>query len=228
MTKNTILAIMAKQPVIGKTKTRLCPFLSGREAAQLYEALLLDTIRSATRLSTIADLAVAVTPPEARAYFENNTPPGVKIHPVAGADIGECLERTLEAMFATGYGKVLALNSDGPHLPRVFLKQAILLLDHADIVLGPSQDGGYYLVGMRQMHNRMFQDIEWSTAKVFMQTLERAIELGLGVGLTPSWYDIDTPQDLLRLEDELRLGPSDNLLYTRAILQQLDLLTRTV
>jgi uncharacterized protein len=227
MDHKTALAIMAKQPVVGKTKTRLCPFLSAQEATQLYEALLLDTMGLAGWLGATVDLAVAVSPPESRAYFERIAPPGVKILLVAGADIGECLEQTLGALFAAGYQKALALNSDGPDLPLAYLQKAIQLLDQADIVLGPCLDGGYYLVGMRQLYGGIFRDIAWSTEKVFAQTLGRAVELNLTVALTPPWYDIDIPQDLLRLEAELLSEKPENLPYTRAILQRLALYTRT-
>ena len=226
MGRKTALAIMAKQPIVGKTKTRLCPFLNAQEAAQLYEALLLDTLGLAARLDATVDLTVAVTPPESKAFFERITPPGAKILPVAGADIGECLEQTLEALFAAGYFKALALNSDGPNLPLIYLQQAIQFLDQAEVVLGPSLDGGYYLVGMRQLHVGLFKEIAWSTEKVFTQTLGRAAELGLTIALTPPWYDIDIPQDLVHLEAELPFEEQENLPFTRAILQRLSLRTR--
>jgi rSAM/selenodomain-associated transferase 1 len=223
MINQTALAIMAKQPILEKTKTRLCPFLSAREAAQLYEGLLLDTISLVNGMSASVDMAIAITPPESQAYFERIAPAGARLIPVDGADIGVCLKRTLEALIDCGYQKALALNSDSPHLPRAYLSQAIQLLDQADVVLGPSLDGGYYLVGMRQLHAGIFKGIEWSTEKVFKQTLGRAVELGLSVGLTPAWYDIDTPQDLLKLEADLQVDHRVDLPHTRAILETLDL-----
>lgn len=226
MKHKTALAIMAKQPVVGKTKTRLWPFLNAQEATQLYEALLLDTMGLAMQLAASVDLTVAITPPESRPYFEQVTPLGVKIFPVVGADIGECLELTLQWLFSTGYSKALALNSDGPSLPLTYLQQAIQLLDQADVVLGPSLDGGYYLVGMRQVHGGLFKGVAWSTDKVLEQTMGRAAELGLIVGLNPPWYDIDTPQDLLRLKAELNSEKPENLPFTRAILQRLSLSSR--
>lgn len=228
MTTKTALAIMAKQPVIGKTKTRLSPLLNAQEAALLYEAFLLDTIRLVTGLSATVDLVIAITPPESRAYFESIAPPDARIIPVAGADIGKCLESTLAEIFAAGYEKALAMNSDSPNLPLEYLQQAVLLLDQKDVVLGPSQDGGYYLIGMRRLYRGLFQEIEWSTEKVFRQTLERVIELGLGVGLAPPWYDIDAPQDLLRLNVHLNVDLPENVQYTRAILQKLDIKSRFI
>jgi len=226
MNRDAGLVIMAKQPLVGRTKTRLVPFLTAEEAAQLYEALLLDTVELALQLSSLADLAVAITPPESRAYFEAITPPGTLLLPVAGVDIGACLEQALGWLLAQGYRKALAINSDGPSLPVVALEQAIIALTDADLVIGPSEDGGYYLVGIKQLHRGIFESIPWSSAQVLSQTLQRATELGLRLALTQPWYDIDTPANLLRLQAELLSSKGESLAYTRALLAQLALETR--
>jgi len=226
MNKDVGLVIMAKQPVVGRTKTRLVPFLTAEEAAQTYEALLLDTIDLVAKLSSVTDLAVAITPPESRSYFEGITPPGTPIHPVVGVDIGTCLRQALGWLLAYGYRKALAINSDGPSLPATVLQQAIFALEDADLVIGPGEDGGYYLIGMKQLHCEIFESIPWSSAQVLSQTLERAAKLGLRVVLTQPWYDIDTPSDLLRLQAELLSTKEGGLTYIRAILTQIALETR--
>ena len=223
MNRDAGLVIMAKQPLVGRTKTRLVPFLTAEEATQIYEALLLDTIEMVLQLSSVADLAVAITPPESRAYFEAITPPGTPIHPVVGMDIGACLEQALGWLLAQGYRKALAINSDGPSLPVTVLQQAIIALEDADLVIGPSEDGGYYLVGMKQLHHEIFESIPWSSAEVLSQTLQRASELGVRLALTQTWYDIDTPADLLRLQAELLSSKGESLAYTRALLARLAL-----
>lgn len=220
MTVESVCVIMAKQPYPGKTKTRLYPQLTPLEAADLSKALLLDTIDLVANLEDI-DLAVAVTPPEARDYFINITPPGAGILPVEGADIGHCLEAALGYLLDQGYTKALALNADGPTLPAEYIQLAAQYLDDHDIVLGPGHDGGYYLVGMKKLYPAVFSGIQWSTNQVLPQTIGKVLDLGLNVALTPEWYDVDTPLDLQRMKKDLRDIPADKLIHTRRFLSGL-------
>lgn len=213
----TVFAIMAKKPQVGKTKTRLSPALTQQEAVALYEALLKDTVALVAELHW-ADLTIAITPPGSREYFESIAPVGTLLLPVEGKNIGKCLSKATETLFSLGYRKVLALNSDGPSVPPEYLVQAARYLDEADIVLGPGHDGGYYLVGMTSPHPELFEDIDWSTERVLPQTLERARRLGLRPALTPQWYDVDTPADLARFEVELIQLPPNRLLQCRKFL----------
>jgi len=223
--KDTLIVVMAKQPLVGKTKTRLVPALSLQEAADLYQALLLDTLAMVSDLPW-ADLAVAITPPQSRPYFESITSAGTLLLPVEGQDIGACLAQTLDLALQLGYRKVFALNSDGPSVPPEYLGQAVNYLEQADVVLGPGEDGGYYLVGLTQPHPGIFSDITWSTENVLSQTLERAAGLGLRTALTPPWYDVDTPAEVLRLIKELEAISPDRLPNTRRFLGNIDLRTR--
>lgn len=223
----TVIVIMAKQPQIGKTKTRLYPTLSAQETVGLYQALLLDTLALVSNLPW-ADLAVAISPLESRPYFESITPSGTLLLPVEGQNIGDCLAQAMELALGMGYRKALALNSDGPSLPPKYLEQAAAYLDQTDVVLGPGDDGGYYLVGMSHPHAAIFNGIAWSTEHVLSQTLERAAELGLRTAITPQWYDVDTPADLLRLQEELEILSPDQLLHTRHFLAEFDLRSRLV
>ncbi|MBU1750589.1 MAG: TIGR04282 family arsenosugar biosynthesis glycosyltransferase [Chloroflexi bacterium] len=207
------LVIMAKQPAVGQTKTRLCPPLTPAQAAALYEALLRDTIELVAGLDGVR-LAVAVTPPEATDYFRRIAQ-GAHLLPVAGADIGDCLDQVLSELLATGHPRAIALNSDGPTLPVAYLRQAVASLNGADVVLGPSEDGGYYLIGLKQPQPGLFRDIAWSTELVMPQTLARAEALGLRVALLPPWYDVDTAADLDRLRAELADLPTDVLPHSR-------------
>jgi rSAM/selenodomain-associated transferase 1 len=209
-----VLVIMAKQPAVGRTKTRLSPPLTPAEAAALYEAMLRDTIQLGARLEGVR-LAIAVTPPEAVRTFRRIGPPGAILLPVAGADIGDCLHQVLGRLLAAGHPQVIALNSDGPTLPESRLRQAFARLDGADVVLGPSEDGGYYLIGLKQACPELFRDIEWSSERVTAQTLARAQAMGLSVALLPPWYDVDTSADLARLQGELATLPAEALPHTR-------------
>jgi rSAM/selenodomain-associated transferase 1 len=218
----SICIIMAKQPQAGSTKTRLCPPLSPTEAADLYEALLKDTLALAGSLEGI-DLAVAITPPDSRPYFEGITPAGARLMPISGCHIGDCLVQSFENLFELGYKKAIALNSDGPSLPPAYLLQAAQALEQNDVVLGPGFDGGYYLIGLKHLHRAIFDGIAWSSRKVMNQTLQRAAALGLSVFQTPVWYDVDTAPDLRRLIAELNHRSPDHLVHTRRFLGGFDL-----
>ena len=214
---NPILVVMAKEPKVGSTKTRLCPPLSFDEAAGLYEALLFDTLDLCSSLKGI-DLAVAVTPPESTRYFERICPQNTLILPVACVDIGDCLRKVLGEMLIRGYPKVLALNSDGPTLPPEYIQRSVRLLSNNDLVLGPGEDGGYYLIGLKALHKNLFNDIEWSTSRVLTQTLARAEIDGLRVGVMIISSIGGTAGDLLRLSTDLETISPERLTHTRRYL----------
>ena len=222
---DTSLVIMAKKPIVGSTKTRLCPPLLHHQASALYEALLLDTIALGTELKGV-DLAIAVTPSDSSNYFQTITPPDALLLPVDCPDIGSCLSQVLEKLINKGYKKAFAINSDGPSLPPDYLHQAVRSLDDRDLVLGPSEDGGYYLVGVKRHLPDVFIGITWSTSLVLSQTLSKASNLGLRVALLPEWYDIDTWEDFMRLEAELEHIPPDRLIYTRRFAERFSLKNR--
>jgi uncharacterized protein len=215
-----LLVVIAKQPQVGRTKTRLCPPISPEQAAAFYEAMLMDTLEMVGSLPEV-QLGAALTPLSALEYFESITPPKTWLFPVEGADLGECLQKTFQAALEEGFQKVFALNSDGPSLPRQYLLQAINLLEENDLVLGPGQDGGYYLIGMKSLHPQLFKDIPWSTDKVFEQTLLQSMCLGLRTAFAPPWYDIDTAAGAARLIEELDALPPERLQHTRRFLEAL-------
>lgn len=216
---STALVVMAKQPRIGFTKTRLCPPFSPQQAAEFYESMLFDTLALASSLPEV-QLAVAITPVTASGYFERIAPHGTLLLPVAGADIGECLVQATGALFTAGFHKVIALNSDGPSLPRNYLLQAVDFLEESDVVLGPGEDGGYYLIGLKKHCPELFQQINWSTSLVLSQTLTRLKTLAFHATLTPIWYDVDTIQEVTRLATELTSLPLDLLAHTRRFFEK--------
>jgi len=201
------LIVVAKEPVPGRTKTRLCPPFTPESAAELYRCLLLDTLGLMQRLET-ADLTVAYTPAGARAYFEEIRPNGFRLVSQQGADLGERLANALGYHFDLGYQRVAIMNSDGPTLPLACLSEAFAGLDGADVTLGPGHDGGYYLIGMKRPYPRLFQGIDWSTEQVIPQTLAACRALGLSVHRLPEWYDVDVEEDLGRLRRDLAQDPA--------------------
>ena len=215
---------MAKVPHIGTTKTRLSPQISPAEAAGLYEALLKDTIALARKLKHI-DLAVAFSPSSSKHYFQKISPSQSMLLPVDCDNIGSCLEQVLRLLIEMGYKKAIAINSDGPSLPIAYLAQAFQELEDNDIVLGPNDDGGYYLIGLKRIFPELFSSIDWSTSAVLTQTLERIKQLDQKVYLLPSWYDVDTYADFRRLKIDLERLPTSDLAHTREFLSNSSLIS---
>jgi rSAM/selenodomain-associated transferase 1 len=211
---NPALIIMAKEPAVGSTKTRLTPPLSPAQAAALYEALLKDTIALSASMRGI-DLTIAVTPSDATGYFERISPPKAHLLPVDCEHIGDCLSQVIARLLGKGYPKVCALNSDGPSLPAKHIHRAFDLLDDHDVVFGPNEDGGYYLLGLKQLHTEIFTGIPWSTSQVLPQTLDKVKAMGLRAALLTPWYDVDSIADVARLQREVESLPLDRLVHTR-------------
>ena len=216
--KRVAVAIMAKAPQGGAVKTLLSPPLSLSSAAELYRRFLLDKIEQVRRLEA-ATLAIAFTPAEAKGFFEE-VAPGFVLVQQRGADLGDRLANSLGELLARDHRAAVAIDSDTPTLPVSFLQQAVDLFttSEVDVVLGPTQDGGYYLIGLRAMHRELFETMAWSTSAVFSETIRRAGAKGLRVACLPAWYDIDTPEDLRRLRAELAEHGGDAARHTRTFL----------
>jgi uncharacterized protein len=214
------VAIMAKAPRPGEVKTRLCPPLSPGEAAELYRCFLLDKIAQVNTLQRVAP-AVSYSPADSRALFENLTPAHFILVPQYGDNLGARLLSTFDQLFHQGYTPVMVIDSDTPTLPTAYLEQALrLFVDReADVVLGPTEDGGYFLIGLRQSYQTLFEHMPWSTAQVTPETLRRAAQHGLTVACTASWYDVDTPNDLTRLAQSLDQVQDGLARHTRRFFQ---------
>lgn len=205
------VAVMAKASAPGRTKTRLCPPLTNVEAADFNTAFLRDI---AENLVTLAHVgvhgAMAYGPPEAEAesFFRSVMPPGIALFECWHGDFGVCLSEAINGILNAGHGSAVVLNADSPTLPTALLVDtARLLAEPGDrAVLGPSTDGGYYLLGLKRPHHRMFEDVAWSTDRVARQTLERAAEIHLPVHVLPAWYDVDDAAALRTLARELLEG----------------------
>jgi len=206
---------MTKVPEAGKVKTRLTPPLTPEEAAQLNICFLQDLARSisAAGQSAPAQGVGIYTPAGAEAAYDTILPDDFFLIPQRGQDFGERLLLAAQDLFQVGFSAVCLINSDSPTVPASsFAAAANTLAKTADrLVLGPSDDGGYYLIGLKKPHARLFQDIDWSTERVLQQTLARAAEIGLEVEQLPSGYDVDDRVTLHQLCQELlstaRTGP---------------------
>ncbi|MGH7326025.1 MAG: TIGR04282 family arsenosugar biosynthesis glycosyltransferase [Candidatus Rokuibacteriota bacterium] len=214
------VAIMAKAPRPGEVKTRLCPPLSPAVAAALYRCFLLDKIEQVRALKD-ARPVVAYTPDEAWAEFEALAP-GFTLVRQHGGDLGARLLASLGALLSDGHRGAIAIDSDTPTLPTAFLQQAVDRMTDptVDVVLGPTEDGGYYLIGVRAARAELFQEMEWSTPRVLEETLRRAATAGLRLACLPPWFDVDTPDDLVRLRDVLVRQRGHAPLHTAAFLAE--------
>jgi uncharacterized protein len=208
------IAVMAKASRPGLTKTRLVPPLTYDQAAALNTAFLKDVtdniLLAANRAAPHAGIAgyAAYGPPGSEEFFRRNFPASIGLIGAWLPNFGDCLYHAIGAMFARGHAGAVVLNSDSPNLPTALLNETAEALarpgDRA--VLGPSSDGGYYLLGLKAAHRRMFDDIAWSTERVTEQTRERAREIGLDVYVLPEWYDVDDVETLRRLHVEIGAG----------------------
>ena len=168
---STCAVLFAKKPVPGAVKTRLQSHLSASEAARLYEALLLDcaTALHATR-AVIKVIAFAPTDAEAALHGLLSPIGSFEYAPQSEGDLGQRMEGLIQWAFARGGERVVIIGSDSPSLPARYIDEGLALLREKEVVLGPSTDGGYYLVGRRKGESRIFQDVAWSTGMVFEQT----------------------------------------------------------
>jgi rSAM/selenodomain-associated transferase 1 len=199
------VAIMSKAPRAGMVKTRLTTVLSPEEAASLNICFLQDIAAAIARLGPRARGVACFTPAEAEQYYRDLLPEAFGLLPQRGKDLSERLINITEDLFCRGFPAVCLIGSDSPTLPICVFDEAIAFLNRPGdcVVLGPSEDGGYYFLGLKQPHRDLFEGIDWSTDKVAAQTLERADRLRLPVYLLPLHYDVDDPESLRRLCREL-------------------------
>ena len=241
------LAVMTKAPQAGRVKTRLVPPLTPDEAAELNKCFLSDTaaaisvccsggLRSPNAVSArlhpgahrapLQCSAIAVyTPIGAESAYTDILPTNFSLLPQRGDEFGERLYFAVEDLFKCGFASVCLIDSDSPTVPAENFAEAVQLLSIGQdrVVLGPSDDGGYYLIGVKKPHGELFEQIDWSTERVLNQTIERAAEIGLEIKLLPTGYDVDDGASLHRLCNELLLDTRQNDVapYTRKFLANL-------
>lgn len=200
------LAVMTKAPRAGQVKTRLTPPLTPEEAAALNICFLRDTTAaiSSTALNGGARGIAVYTPRGDESAYTGILPAEFELVPQRGEAFGERIVFAMEDLFRLGFESVCLIDSDSPTVPQRAFTEAATRLAQADdpVVLGPSEDGGYYLIGMKRLHRALFEDIAWSTDRVLEQTIERALDMKLAVHLLSTWYDVDDRETLHRLCQE--------------------------
>jgi len=193
------LCLLAKPPLAGHSKTRLAAGLGELRALELATAFLVDTWDALGSLPGV-DRAIATT-------GGGELPFAAAPWTQADGDLGARMEHTLRQGLAH-HDVAIAVGADSPGLPRHLYLDAVAALEDADAVLGPALDGGFYLIGLRACPPGLLADLPWSSPHTFTATRDRLAQRGLRVALLPEWWDVDEPQDLLRLTQHLRTSPA--------------------
>ena len=201
------LAVMAKAPRSGKVKTRLAPPLTLDQSAAINACFLRDTTDNIAAVAACGNAAgiVSYTPIGDESLFDNLLPSDFALIPQRGDGFGERPLSTAEDLLSCGYGSVCLIDSDSPTVPAAVFEQAVAELAKPGdrIILGPSHDGGYYLIGLKRAHPDLFANITWSTSTVFAETIAAARAAHLEAVLLPLWYDVDYAATLDILGAEL-------------------------
>lgn len=195
------LGMFAKHWEPGRVKTRLAAEIGHAAAAELHRLSLATLLR---RFAAVGDARVlAYAPTDARDAFAGLAGDEWRLEPQCEGDLGRRIEAHFASTFSGGAACAVLIGSDSPTLPDSYIEDAFDRLATVDAVAGPCDDGGYYLIGLRQPIGGLFRDIAWSTPQVFTQTLERLCDAGVRYDVLRPWYDVDTQADLLRLRREL-------------------------
>jgi rSAM/selenodomain-associated transferase 1 len=214
--KNALI-VVAKRPAPGKTKTRLSPPLTSELASALYECFLLDTLDQMRQVEGTQRVIAYLDDPD---YFRRLAP-DFELIPQEGYDLGERLDHALTSYLSCGYQRAVIMDSDSPTLPADYLSQAFdVLAAGADVILGPCDDGGYYLIGITKPSPRLLREVHMSTPTVAAETIALAKDEGLNLISLPTWYDVDDVASLSRLRQEIEALDPSVAVHTRQFLQQ--------
>ncbi len=216
------LAVMAKAPVAGQVKTRLRPAFTAEAAAELARALLVDQLRHLEKLRA-TECYLAFAPDKGHRLMEDLAPPCFRLFSQQGDDLGSRMEGIFSRLFDMGHKHIVLIGGDLPPVPLGYFAEAYDFLESGKkrVVLGPSHDGGYYLVGCNQATPEIFRGMSWSHDDVLAQTRDKLMAMKVDHHLLPVWFDIDTPDDLdyfrSRLDASLRKTMPNTLKLLRCL-----------
>ncbi len=204
MNRNNALIIFAKAPRLGQVKTRLQPDLTPEESISLYKAMVEDLMKQLEHTG-FCDLKIFFYPSDAKTEMQNWLGEHYKYFSQKGEDLGDKMYSAMVEIFKQNYKKVVLIGSDIPTIDTTTIVRAFSSLDDYDIVLGPSQDGGYYLIGSKKPQSELFKDIIWSTSFVLQKTIEKARKAELEVVQLEIKSDIDTYDEVIKLWKYLKM-----------------------
>ena len=203
-------------PLAGQTKTRLMPYLSPEQCCRLHENFLMDICRTCEQVS--ADVLVFCTPWEERERLTHLWNKEFPMFPQIGKDLGEGMANAFRKAFALGYEKVLLMGTDVPHMRADTLTGQFERLEGADVVINPTCDGGYCLIGMKEPQDAIWQITEYGTGTVFEETVAHIRDLNLTVSVGETYLDIDTEEDLKAFWREMKEHANMQAEHTRKYL----------
>lgn len=196
------IVIMAKVPSAGNVKTRLQPFLSSGQCAALSGAFLFDTVNKAKNVCE--NVILAYTPDGKTEDLKKFLPSEKNFLEQTGVDLGERMFNAFKFAFEQTAGAVVMIGTDSPTFPFDFIEQAFEFLEtNSEVVLGKTEDGGFYLIGLRTLEKKIFENIRWSSPRTFEQIFENIHRLNLHLREVPSWYDVDEQKDFEKLSEEI-------------------------
>lgn len=198
------LGVFAKYWEPGKVKTRLAASLGDVKAARIYQAFVAATIARLNAVAASRILAYSPADEQTHAAFEAANMGDWSIIPQSSGNLGQRMANYFDQQFQAGAERVVLLGTDSPNVPLVEVHEAFEHLKTDDVVLGPTEDGGYYLVGAARRTPRIFDNIPWSTSEVWPATLARLRQSGVSYAALDPWYDVDEVFDLHRLIEDLR------------------------
>lgn len=195
------LILFAKDPVEGRVKTRLGSLLDPKTTLNLYLHFLDDSIAKIHAVTDVERFIGVASEPQT-GYFEKlSYHPPARLFVQEGEDLGQRMRQAFEDRFREGYERVVIIGADSPTLPTAYIEQA--LQSEKDVVIGPSTDGGYYLIGMQDKVTDIFEGVAWGTDRVLSETLSVLKDRRAEAELLPVWYDVDLPEDLRFLKTHL-------------------------
>jgi len=198
---NPAIIVMCKAPVAETVKTRLAPFLSAEQSADLAGCFAVDAMKKAQNICENTIVAFAGE----KEMLETILPQNLIWVRQTGADLGERMHNALRFAFERNFSPLVITGTDSPTLPSEYIKVAIKILQEklTDAVIGETEDGGFYLLGLNQPNQQIFQNVRWSSPETLLQTVQNIRQLNLHLTTLPIWYDVDTPKDLRRLKSEI-------------------------
>jgi uncharacterized protein len=216
--QNSCLLLFVKYPTKGKVKLRLSKDLNEEIAQELYQCFILDTLVMIEKMNL--PFFICVTPPNKKNEFQRWLGSSYQYLTQKGSDLGGRMKNSFKEVFTKGVQNAVLIGSDSPDLPKDYIKQAFSTLESKDVVLGPTYDGGYYLIGFKAttFTPSVFEDILWSSPMVFQQTVTKIQHAKRSIGLLPTWSDVDTISDLRNLVDRSKdtsFKSSETMTYLR-------------
>lgn len=192
------LIIMTRVPIPNKTKTRLMDIYTGVECCKLHKCFLKDIFKVCDKLRNDMDIFLTYTPEDSNNELKDLIPGYIPCFAQQGKDLGERMYNSINKLMNKGYGKVILIGSDIPELKKEYITKALVGLESSDVCIGPTYDGGYYLIGMKKVHFELFNSkLNWGKKTVLERTIEISKENKLAVSFTNRCRDIDTKEDII-------------------------------